>query len=66
MMLTLSTAKGMINSHFHMIGAMTAEMIFSNPTKDYRAFWLARGLEQTLMQLLLIMKDGGIYKNLLD
>ncbi len=50
---------GMINSHFHMIGAMTAEMIFSNPTKDYRAFWLARGLEQTLMQGITTVRDAG-------
>ncbi len=50
---------GMINSHFHMIGAMTAEMLFSNPPKDYRAFWLAQGLEKTLMQGITTIRDAG-------
>ena len=50
---------GMINSHFHMIGAMSAQMLFSNPTKDYRAFWLARGLQETLMQGITTIRDAG-------
>lgn len=50
---------GIINCHFHMIGALTAKMLFDNPSKDYRAFWYAKGLEITLMQGITTVRDTG-------
>ena len=32
---------GMINSHYHMLGALPIKLIFEGPPKDYRVFWYA-------------------------
>ncbi len=50
---------GLINSHFHMIGALTSKILFDNPPKDYRVFHCAKGLEMTLMQGITTVRDVG-------
>jgi imidazolonepropionase-like amidohydrolase len=50
---------GMINSHFHMVGAMPTALIAQGPPKDYRVFWYARGLETTLMQGFTTVREAG-------
>ncbi|MFC1997774.1 amidohydrolase family protein [Chloroflexota bacterium] len=50
---------GMINSHYHMIGALPIKLIFEGPPKDYRVFWYAKGLEMTLMQGVTTVRDVG-------
>jgi imidazolonepropionase-like amidohydrolase len=50
---------GIINSHFHMIGALPSHVLFAGPPMDYRAFWYAKGLEMTLMQGITTVRDVG-------
>lgn len=50
---------GMINSHYHMIGALPMKLLFEAPSKDYRVFWYAKGLEMTLMQGVTTVRDVG-------
>jgi len=50
---------GIINSHYHMIGALPTQVFFGGPPKDYRVFWYAQGLERTLMQGVTTVRDVG-------
>ena len=50
---------GIINSHYHMMGALPTKVFFSGPPRDYRVFWYARGLEMTLMQGVTTVRDVG-------
>jgi len=50
---------GIINSHYHMIGALPTDVFFNSPPKDYRVFWYARALEMTLMQGITTVRDVG-------
>jgi imidazolonepropionase-like amidohydrolase len=50
---------GIINSHYHMIGALPSRVLFTGPPMDYRVFWYAKGLEMTLMQGVTTVRDIG-------
>ncbi|MBN1580013.1 MAG: amidohydrolase family protein [Anaerolineae bacterium] len=50
---------GIINSHYHMIGALPTKRFFTGPPKDYRAFWYAKGLNMCLMQGVTTVRDIG-------
>ncbi|MCP4542165.1 MAG: amidohydrolase family protein [Chloroflexi bacterium] len=50
---------GIINSHYHMAGAVPTKVFFDGPPKDYRVFWYAKGLEMTLMQGITTVRDIG-------
>jgi len=50
---------GIINCHFHMMGALPTQEFYSGPVKDYRVFWYARGLEMTLRQGITTVRDMG-------
>ncbi len=50
---------GLINSHFHMIGALSANRLHENPGKEYRGFLYAKVLEMTLMQGFTTVRDAG-------
>lgn len=50
---------GIINCHYHMFGALPTRLFARAPGKDYRVFWFARGLEQTLMQGVTTVRDVG-------
>ena len=50
---------GIINSHYHMMGALPTGVFYSGPTKDYRVFWYAKGLEMTLRQGITTVRDMG-------
>ncbi len=50
---------GIINCHYHMIGALPTDVFFSGPPKDYRVFYYARALEMTIMQGITTVRDVG-------
>jgi len=50
---------GIVNSHYHMFGALPAREFIRSPAKDYRVFWYAKGLEMTLMQGVTTVRDVG-------
>jgi len=50
---------GIINSHYHMFGALPTRLFAMGPEKDYRAFWFAKGLRLTLMQGVTTVRDVG-------
>lgn len=50
---------GLINSHYHMIGALSANRLSEIPGKDYRGFLYAKALEMTLMQGITTVRDAG-------
>nr|VFJ89321.1 MAG: Imidazolonepropionase [Candidatus Kentron sp. H]VFJ91140.1 MAG: Imidazolonepropionase [Candidatus Kentron sp. H]VFJ97455.1 MAG: Imidazolonepropionase [Candidatus Kentron sp. H] len=50
---------GLINSHYHMAGALPISLFYSASPKDYRVFRYARALEMTLMQGVTTVRDVG-------
>jgi imidazolonepropionase-like amidohydrolase len=50
---------GIINAHYHMFGSLPAQVFAKAPAKDYRVFWFAKGLKETLMQGVTTVRDVG-------
>jgi imidazolonepropionase-like amidohydrolase len=50
---------GIINSHYHMIGALDANRLHEFSTMEYRGFLYAKVLEMTLMQGVTSVRDVG-------